>query len=81
MDVNNMENLHKYFGMECKQLLQKKHKIKTQFMFVFIGAVDDKVDPFKGKSLFTHENGRSSNFFFDASFQPIYEVRPLLPLN
>jgi len=59
----------------------KKHKVKTQLMSVVLGAVDDKVDPFKGKSLFTHENTRSSNFFFDASFQPIYEVRPLLPLN
>lgn len=45
------------------------------------GAVDDKYHPDKGKSLFYHENSRSSNFFYDASFQPIYEVRPQLPQN
>lgn len=46
-----------------------------------LGAVDDKSDPYKGKSLFYHENGRSSNFFYDATFQPIFDVRPLLPAN
>ena len=46
-----------------------------------LGSVDDKFDPFKGKSLFYHENGRSSNFFYDATFQPIYDVKPLLPVN
>lgn len=45
------------------------------------GSVDDKFDPYKGKSLFYHENGRSSNFFYDATFQPIFDVRPLLPAN
>lgn len=43
--------------------------------------VDDKSDPYRGKSLFYHENGRSSNFFYDVTFQPIFDVRPLLPAN
>merc|ERR1740128_1291654 len=44
-------------------------------------SVDDKVDPFKGRSLFYHENGRSSNFYYDATFQPIFDYRPKLPDN
>ena len=54
---------------------------KSSNLLICLGAVDDKFDPNKGKSLFYHENGRSSNFFYDATFQPIYEVRPLLPVN
>ena len=46
-----------------------------------VGSVDDKVDPFKGRSLFYHENGRSSNFYYDATFQPIFDYRPKLPDN
>lgn len=47
----------------------------------FAGAVDDKVNPYKGRSLFLHENGRSSNFYYDETFRPVFDVRPLLPLN
>jgi len=44
-------------------------------------SVDDKMNQYKGRSLFLHENGRSSNFYYDEFFKPIFDVRPLLPLN
>ena len=39
------------------------------------------MNQYKGRSLFLHENGRSSNFYYDEFFKPIFDVRPLLPLN
>ena len=80
LDVNNLQTVHDNFGMKCKLTL---HQITGLYLIngFFIGSVDDKYDPYKGKSLFYHENGRSSNFYYDATFRPIFDVRPLLPQN
>lgn len=81
LDINNLESLHNSFGMKCNSNIYFKNLIQNNMQIMSAGSVDDKFDPYKGKSLFYHENGRSSNFFYDATFQPIFDVRPLLPAN
>ncbi|CAG0880442.1 unnamed protein product [Cyprideis torosa] len=44
-------------------------------------AVEDKEDPNKGKTLFLHENGKSSNFFYDNVFEPDFDEFPEIPTN
>ncbi|CAG0917704.1 unnamed protein product [Notodromas monacha] len=43
--------------------------------------VEDKDMPKIGKSLFFHEHGRSSNFFYDAEYEPESNIRPEIPTN
>ena len=38
-------------------------------------------DEEKGKSLFYHDTSRSSNYYYDANFQPEYETDLLLSEN
>ncbi|KAF2368716.1 NIDO domain, partial [Trinorchestia longiramus] len=44
-------------------------------------VLDDKEDEYKGKSLFTHEYQRSSNYYYDANFVPEFEKYPVLSEN
>ncbi|XP_068250957.1 protein mesh isoform X1 [Palaemon carinicauda] len=44
-------------------------------------SLEDKAQPYKGKSLFRHENSRSSNYYYDKDFVPEYENMPILPEN
>lgn len=43
--------------------------------------VQDKEDPQVGRSLFHHENGRSSNFFHRKDFEPEFNFLPEIPNN
>jgi hypothetical protein len=45
------------------------------------GHVEDKEMPGVGKTLFFHENGRSSNFYYDAQFEPEFVLVPEIPSN
>jgi len=49
--------------------------------FALQWLVHDKGSEEVGKSLFHHENGRSSNFFHRADFQPEYDILPEIPEN
>ncbi|KAK2720563.1 hypothetical protein QYM36_004442 [Artemia franciscana] len=49
--------------------------------FGMLWNVDDKYHPDKGRSLFFHENDRSSNFYYDATFRPVFFSKPPLPIN
>ena len=44
-------------------------------------VVHDKEEEGIGKSLFTHNNGQSSNTFFDQYFKPEYDELPEIPEN
>ncbi|XP_018022342.1 protein mesh isoform X2 [Hyalella azteca] len=44
-------------------------------------VLDDKEDEYKGKSLFTHDFTRSSNYYYDADFVPEYNRDPKLSDN
>ena len=45
------------------------------------GVLDDKDNKEKGKSLFFHETSRSSNYYYDADFQPEYDSHATLSEN
>ena len=47
----------------------------------YSGVLDDMDDEEKGKSLFYHDTSRSSNYYYDANFQPEYETDLLLSEN
>ncbi|XP_071512852.1 protein mesh [Panulirus ornatus] len=49
--------------------------------FAMKWVLDDKESTDVGKSLFFHENSRSSNYYYDATFEPEWKIRPDLPLN
>lgn len=34
-----------------------------------------------GKSLFTHNNGQSSNTYYDENFEPEWDILPEIPEN
>jgi len=44
-------------------------------------VVHDKEEPNIGKSLFTHNNGQSSNSFYDQNFEPEFNILPIIPPN
>jgi hypothetical protein len=44
-------------------------------------VVHDKEEVGVGKSLFTHNNGQSSNTFYDARFEPEWNILPIIPEN
>lgn len=44
-------------------------------------VLHDKEEPGIGKSLFTHNNGQSSNSFFDQNFEPEFQTLPIIPPN
>ena len=48
---------------------------------MFAGVVFDKETVGVGKSLFFHENGRSSNFFYKANWEPEFRILPDIPDN
>lgn len=43
--------------------------------------VHDKETEGIGKSLFTHNNGMSSNSYYDSKFEPNFEEEPEIPEN
>ncbi|XP_076069661.1 sushi domain containing 2 mesh isoform X2 [Oratosquilla oratoria] len=49
--------------------------------FAMKWVLDDKADENKGKSLFFHENQRSSNYYYDPNFAPEWEACPKIPEN
>jgi hypothetical protein len=53
----------------------------TITFFFLSGVLFDKDVPGIGKSLFFHENGRSSNFFHRANFKPEFNIQPEIPEN
>lgn len=53
----------------------------TMIAMTFSGVVHDKETPGIGKSLFTHNNGQSSNTFFDQNFEPEFNRLPIIPPN
>ena len=54
---------------------------RTHKDFAMKWVVHDKEEEGIGKSLFTHNNGQSSNTFFDQYFEPEWEVLPEIPTN
>lgn len=44
-------------------------------------VLDDKEKPDVGRSLFTHDNYRSSNYFYDPDFEPEWDISPVLNVN
>lgn len=44
-------------------------------------VVHDKETEGIGKSLFTHNNGQSSNTFYDQYFTPEWQILPMIPEN
>lgn len=51
---------------------------KSQFI---TGVLHDKETPGIGHSLFTHNNGQSSNSYFDEHFEPEFDILPEIPEN
>ncbi len=47
----------------------------------YLGVVHDKEEEGIGKSLFTHNNGQSSNTFYDQYFEPEWDILPEIPEN
>ena len=45
------------------------------------GVVRDKEVTNVGRSLFFHENGRSSNFFYRSNWIPEFDILPEIPEN
>ncbi|CAG0885412.1 unnamed protein product [Darwinula stevensoni] len=64
-----------YLSMDMSNL----DRIHNAFGMKWI--LDDKEDPYKGKSLFYHEHGKSSNFYFDETFLPEMDIEPEIPTN
>ena len=54
---------------------------RTHKDFAMKWVVHDKEEDGIGKSLFTHNNGQSSNTFFDQYFEPEFDVLPEIPEN
>ena len=52
-----------------------------QWIMLFSGLLDDKEDPYRGGSLFYHENGRSSSNYYDPNFLPVFDKIPDIPEN
>jgi hypothetical protein len=50
-------------------------------LIIITGVLYDKDVPGIGRSLFHHENGRSSNFFHRANFKPEFNILPEIPEN
>ena len=67
-----MMNLH------CNVILIKLYQQNKK---IIAGLVHDKGSEEVGKSLFHHENGRSSNFFHRADFEPEFSILPEIPEN
>ncbi len=50
-------------------------------LLLFLGVVHDKETDGKTKSLFTHNNGMSSNSYYDQDFRPEFDELPEIPMN
>ena len=54
---------------------------RTHRDFAMKWVVHDKEEEGIGKSLFTHNNGQSSNTFYDQYFEPEWDILPEIPEN
>ena len=79
-DTNlNWKQIHDDFANQCKKsLIFYRQILRKNFQ---LGLVHDKGSEEVGKSLFYHENGRSSNFFHRSDFQPEFNILPEIPEN
>ncbi|KAK7080924.1 hypothetical protein SK128_016330 [Halocaridina rubra] len=67
-------------GTDGPQVMESNFKnIYEEFGLKWV--LDDKEDPEKGKSLFFHNNFRSSNYYYDEYFEPEFEAFPILSIN
>lgn len=62
-------------------LLDTANIDRTHKDFAMEWVVHDKEEELKGKSLFTHNNGQSSNTYFDQYFEPETDILPEIPDN
>jgi len=74
-DFTLPEGTEKSFGTDRTQLSRIHNEFADKW------AVFDKEVPGVGRSLFFHENGRSSNFFYDKSWEPEFRILPEIPDN
>ena len=69
----------KYYWMDNSYL---KNLIFLNFKQKHLsGVVRDKEVTNVGRSLFFHENGRSSNFFYRSNWIPEFDILPQIPEN
>ena len=63
------------------QVLDTNQIERTHDEFAMKWVVHDKETEGIGKSLFTHNNGQSSNTYYDQYFEPEFDALPEIPEN
>ena len=64
-----------------KERNNERNKERGKFVLFSLGIVHDKEEPGRGHSLFTHNQGLSSNSYYDPNFEPEYDITPEIPEN
>ena len=64
-----------------RRLRECRFQHSASFYLRLSGVLHDKEEVGIGKSLFTHNNGQSSNSFFDQNFEPEFQTLPIIPPN